>query len=555
MKKYLLLFIFAFAVSFGYGQVYKITYHVTRNNQVLNNSDPVIVFADQNKTIITKQSILDNTFKQTAEESIVDHRSKIIYKKSTFQNKRNIFSADSASYNRYRFIDKDEQKTILAKKVKKSTTSVNSNTIDIYYTNELPLKAAPNEVGLAKGVVLEYVRNGNSGLVATKIEKINDFPAGYSIPKEENVLDILTYRDEVWKSKFIQIPIFNNEKICFDPDNVKSDSILRFAAGTVLLKKVKVPALLEDSQAFIELIEKSNGDAYDRTGSVFLITDDQPLTFLDGMNKGMSTLPKYDVGDGKDYLGMVRTNGYSPIFELMRFFTPFGVSHFNDRLTLKGKTWQDSVTYRQDVSEFLSVMSGKEIYIGTYIGNYDKGGHMVNLELTIHPGNSNYAHKTEALSLFNTTNVMEMAGQTYPTLFGSEKGLEVEFELKEDISKARLRYITTGHGGWWNGDEFVPKLNSIYLDGELKFQFTPWRVDCGSYRLYNPVSGNFDSGLSSSDLSRSNWCPGTITYPNYIDLGNLKAGKHKIRVHIPQGPAEGDSQSFWNVSGALLFEK
>src|SRR5690606_6908952 len=149
---------------------------------------------------------------------------------------------------------------------------------------------------------LEYVRNGNSGLVATKIEKINDFPAGYSIPKEENVLDILTYRDEVWKSKFIQIPIFNNEKICFDPDNVKSDSILRFAAGTVLLKKVKVPALLEDSQAFIELIEKSNGDAYDRTGSVFLIADDQPLTFLDGMNKGMSTLPKYDVGDGKDYL-------------------------------------------------------------------------------------------------------------------------------------------------------------------------------------------------------------------------------------------------------------
>jgi hypothetical protein len=131
--------------------------------------------------------------------------------------------------------------------------------------------------------------------------------------------------------------------------------------------------------------------------------------------------------------------------------------------------------------------------------------------------------------------------------------LEFTFELKEEIQAARLRYITTGHGGWGNGDEFVPKANSIYLDGELIHKFVPWRVDCGSYRLYNPVSGNFANGLSSSDLSRSNWCPGTITYPDYIDLGDLKAGRHTVRVHIPQGPREGNSFSFWNVSGALLF--
>lgn len=554
MKKFFFLIFFAFVTHSIKAQVYKITYNLTRNNQILD-VDPVIVFADRDRSVITKQSILDNKFKQTAEESIIDNKSKIIYKKSIFQNRSVIFAADSIGYNRYSFSDKNESKIILDKKTIKSTTSVNSNTIDIFYTKELNIYAGPTEIGISKGLVLEYIRNGNSGLVATKIEEVKDFPKAHIIPSSDEVLDILTYRDEVWKSKFIQIPIFRNEKICFDPDNVKSDSILRFAAGTVILKKIKVPQLLDESQAFIELIEKSNGDAYDRTGSVFMIAEDQPLTFFDGMINGMSTLPKYDVGDGKDYWGMVRTTDFSPVLELMRFFTPFGVSHFNDRLTLKGKTWQDSVTYRQDVSEFLATMSGKEVYIGTYIGNYDKGGHIISLELTIHPGNSNYARKTEAMSLFNTTNVMEMGGQTYPTLFGSQKGLEFEFELKEDITNARLRYITTGHGGWWNGDEFVPKVNSIYINNELKFQFTPWRVDCGSYRLYNPVSGNFDSGLSSSDLSRSNWCPGTITYPNYIDLGDLKAGKHKIRVHIPQGPAEGDSQSFWNVSGALLYDK
>jgi GLPGLI family protein len=553
MKNYLIICLILLSCTTK-AQIYKITYHTIRGDKVIE-TNPVIVFADKNKTVITRESILNNKFSQTVEESIVDISTKLVYRKSTFQNRKSIFSTDSLAFDRNKFSDSNEYKKILGKNAKKTTTSINSNVIEIFYTNELPVYASPNEVGITKGLILEFRRNGNSGFIASKIEEVKIFPSGYDFPKKLEVLDILTYREEVWKSKFIQIPIFNQEKICFDPDNVQSDSILRFAAGTVIMKKIKFPEVTDHSQAFIGLVEKSNGDAYDRTGSVFIIADDQPLTFFDGMKNGMSSLPKYDVGDGKDYLGMVRTSNFSPVLELMRFFTPFGISHFNDRLTLKGKTWQDSVSYRQDISEFLRVMSGKEVYIGTYIGNYDKGGHIVSLELTIHPGNSNYAKNTEALSLFNTTNVMEMGGQTYPTLFGAEKGLEFEFELKEDVKNSRLRYITTGHGGWWNGDEFVPKVNSIYLNDQLKFQFTPWRVDCGSYRLYNPVSRNFDSGLSSSDLSRSNWCPGTITFPNYIDLGDLKAGKHKMRIHIPQGPAEGESQSFWNVSGALLYEK
>ena len=554
MKRYILFFLLTVCmVISSLAQVYKITYHAIRNNKIIDG-DPIIVFADQNKTVLTKESILNDDFKQTAEQSIVDIASRTIYRKSTFQNRKSVYSVDSAAFDRYIFSDIPVYKTILGKKVKMAKASINSNTIEIFYTRELPIHASAGEAGMNKGLVLEYTRNGNSGWIAVKIEKVDEFPSGYNIPEQKDIMDILTYRDEVWRSKFIQIPIFKNEKICFDPNNIKSDSILRFAEGTVILKKIKVPALLDDSQAFIELVEKSNGDAYDRTGSVFFIPEDQPLTFFEGMKNGMSKLPKYEVGDGKEYLGMTRTPNFSPVFELMRFFTPFGVSHFNERLTLKNKTWQDSVTYRQDISEFLAEMSGKEIYIGTYIGNYDKGGHVISLEMTIHPGNSNYGHNTSALALFNTTNIMEMAGQTYPTLFGSEKGLEIEFELKTDVKNARLRYITTGHGGWWNGDEFVPKINSIYLNNQLKFQFTPWRVDCGSYRLYNPVSGNFDSGLSSSDLSRSNWCPGTITYPNYIDFGDLKAGKYTIKVHIPQGPSSGESLSYWNVSGALLYD-
>jgi hypothetical protein len=117
-----------------------------------------------------------------------------------------------------------------------------------------------------------------------------------------------------------------------------------------------------------------------------------------------------------------------------------------------------------------------------------------------------------------------------------------------------LRYITTGHGGWENGDEFVPKKNTLLLNGKEVFSFVPWRQDCGTYRLFNPASGNFNDGLSSSDLSRSNWCPGTATQPIDIVLGNLQPGTYTLQVTIPQGAPEGGSFSAWNVSGVLFGE-
>lgn len=554
MSKVIWIIVCQLYVTIGMGQdIYKITYHYFRDGAMMKQ-DPIVVYASKDKTIITKQSVLDGNARYPYEESYIQFGNKEMIKQSALAADQKIVTSDAQAFTRYSYSITEDKKKILDREVTKVTASVNSNAIELWYNNDFGLHAAPNDMGLDLGLVLEYRRNGNSGLVASAIERVSSWPTGLQFPAANTLLDGLTYKDILWKSRFIQIPIFKNEQICFQP-GIKSDSVMRFAEGTVIMKRIRIPEVSENSQAFIELVEKSNGDAYDRTGSVFMIAEDQKQSFLDGMKNGMKTLPAYENGDGQAYLGMVRTAGYSPVFELMRFFTPFGVSHFNGRLELKGKTWQDSVTYRQDVSEFLKVMAGKEVYIGTYIGNYDKGGHKVSLELTIHPGGSNYAKNVDMLALFNTTNVMEMGGQGYPTLFGQEKGLEFEFVLDKDVTNAKLRYITTGHGGWGNGDEFVPKANAVYLDEQLKFQFTPWRVDCGSYRLYNPVSGNFENGLSSSDLSRSNWCPGTITYPMFMDLGDLKAGKHRLRVHIPQGPKEGDSMSFWNVSGALIFDK
>jgi hypothetical protein len=54
--------------------------------------------------------------------------------------------------------------------------------------------------------------------------------------------------------------------------------------------------------------------------------------------------------------------------------------------------------------------------------------------------------------------------------------------------------ITTGHGGWGGGDEFNQKMKVLLVDGRRIWSYIPWRSDCGTYRNFNPASGNFWNG-------------------------------------------------------------
>ena len=116
------------------------------------------------------------------------------------------------------------------------------------------------------------------------------------------------------------------------------------------------------------------------------------------------------------------------------------------------------------------------------------------------------AKKYWTMPLFNTLNVMEMSGQEYGTMFENDS-LSMTVTIPEGVKNIRMRYITTGHGGWGGGDEFNQKMNTVLLDGSVLFQFNPWRSDCATFRKYNPASGNFWNGVTSSDGSRSGWCP------------------------------------------------
>src|SRR5690625_7383557 len=100
------------------------------------------------------------------------------------------------------------------------------------------------------------------------------------------------------------------------------------------------------------------------------------------------------------------------------------------------------------MTECLSMMSGKGVYLGGFVGNYDRGGHEISLDISINNDRNNDKEMLKVFPLFNTLNVMEMAGQEYSTLFDSEKGIEVGIEYKEDRKNAKLQYITTGNGEW-----------------------------------------------------------------------------------------------------------
>src|SRR5690554_5497995 len=470
MRTLFLIFTVSLVISQSLAQtkkdeVLKITYLSSSHGKITEDQDPQVLFVSSDLVKGSSADKLSGEAEFPYEEFFIDwNANPVEYIKTAYFSENSISKTiDTGFIDRYDYNLTEETKEILGYTCYKTVTTVNSNTIELWHTNELPYKASPVALGQNLGVVLEYVRNGNTAITASEIKKVNQ---NIEIPNAPRT-DALSYADALWKSRFIQIPVFENEQINFVNEPNTSDEVMRFAHGTVILKKVEIPELKTGTVGFIQATQRSLGDAYDRTASVFLIRKSEKETFLKGMQNGMDQIAVYENGNGTAYRGMVANKNFEPTIELMRFFTPFGVDHFNDRVKLQGKTWHDSVLYRQEITEFVDVLSDEEVYIGAFIGNYDGGGHELSLELTFHPGWEINPSKTEVLPLFNTTSVMEMGGQGYPTMFDTEKGLKVTFELKENTENVQLRYITTGHGGWGGGDEFNQKVNTIYLNGEV----------------------------------------------------------------------------------------
>lgn len=371
------------------------------------------------------------------------------------------------------------------------------------------------------------------------------------------------------------ISIFDATHLYFDMDLKKEEpspkkGLYRLDAGRVLLKKVTLPRYDIQTKVTITLRLKSNGDPWDKSGSFFVVPHASDLSLLD-FESG-----NYNLTESTDSFPAVlpfihqKNRKYLPNVELLRFMTPFGVGHFNNDERVKSlkpvyiPNWENEVVWKQDITHLLPLLEN-EVYLGVYIDTWSKEGYTLSAELNFEESTvPNHVKKEQKIiPIINTTKYV--SDQKYFDAF-SNTDIEIPISIEHPIKNAQLYYITTGHGGHEEGDEFTKKENIIQLNDSTVKHFIPWRDDCASFRRYNPSSGvwtekttwkgkEIDERIASSDYSRSNWCPGSDVKPEIIKLGNLIKGTHTFKFSIPEAQSiEGEKINYWMVSAYLVYD-
>ncbi|TYB78425.1 PNGase F N-terminal domain-containing protein [Bizionia myxarmorum] len=372
-----------------------------------------------------------------------------------------------------------------------------------------------------------------------------------------------------------QITIFKDTNLYFDMgfknDSIQlNDSIIRLDAGRVLLKKVMLPIYKNQPKVTIKMTLTSNGDPWDKSGSLFVIPATADLNLLDFESENLKK-EQFENGFPGIVSQEIDNQIYQPNIELLRFMTPFGVGFFNDNervASLKPvyiPKWEENIQWEQDITQLLPVLEN-EVYIGVFIDTWTKEGYTISVSLEFDESEIPKHIKKEqgVISIVNTSKYAG-AQQFYDAFHKGD--LQVELPVEETLKNAKLYYITTGHGGHSEGDEFTEKENIISLDKKIIKQFVPWRDDCASFRRFNPTSGvwmekatwkgeEIEERIASSDYSRSNWCPGSDVIPEIIELGDIAAGNHIFTFSIPEAQAiETDKINYWMVSAYLVYDK
>jgi hypothetical protein len=371
------------------------------------------------------------------------------------------------------------------------------------------------------------------------------------------------------------ISIFKDTHLYFDMalknDTLQAlDSIIRLDAGRVLIKKIKLPKYQLQPKVSVNMTLTSNGDPWDKSGSLFVIPKNSDLTILDFEN-GRFSLKELE----EDYPAVTafesHNKTYLPNVELLRFMTPFGVGFFNTQEHIKSRKpvyipeWEDNVLWQKDITHLLNLLED-EVYIGVYIDTWTKEGYNLSVNLNFEESKipNHMAEEKGVIPLLNTTKYV--SDQGYYDNF-SKENLSTTFNLTSPIKNAKLYYLTTGHGGHAEGDEFTKKEHIISFNNKTIKQFTPWRDDCASFRRFNPHSGvwtetttwkgeQIEERIASSDYSRSNWCPGSAIIPEIVNLGDLKTGNHKLEISVPTAQAiDGDKINYWMTSTYIIYDK
>ena len=339
----------------------------------------------------------------------------------------------------------------------------------------------------------------------------------------------------------------------------------RLDAGRIRLKPIALPHRDRQCAITVDVSLRSAGDPWDKSGTLFAFADAAGRDYLKRMQDGGDA-------DTARFAGIMSTPDEAnrePALELLRFITPFGVGHFSHTERAQAYkpesvgAWADSVHWSADLSPMQSWLTDADtLWVGVYIDTWTDEGYTVSASITMDESDlpCDAALEQTTRPLLNTT---KLAHDQRPYTAFPEGPLSVPFTLDAPANCATLDFLTTGHGGHSGGDEFTEQEHIILLDGDTLKAWTPWRTDCGAYRRFNPTSGfwpstyvyggdTLEERVASSDLSRSNWCPGDDVKPLRLPLGDLAAGEHTLEIAIPGAQAWTDSTfNFWNIAATL----
>ncbi len=533
MKRIIYILVLMFAAGSLPAQM-KVLYGI-KNGGVESVSDSIVLYASKDMVRISRPSL-------NKESQYIDRKNSETIQ--LLNSGDGVYSVFKKKYE-VKFTEPEETAELNGYQCFKRTLNIRSNKVEVWYTDMSENYGAPL-LYLAEipGLVLKVVRNGNYEIYAKDISFSDVYAVNAALPegrlKEVNEAE---FQRMLIESRYSTQEVFTNEVLNFNND-LKSDfskEIIKAGKGSVALRKIRIPELTENTIVIAEVTVRSNGDAYDRTGSLFAVPLSGKKNILEAFEKGVTEMQ--NLKDSRK--GILRTEEYDTPLELMRFITSFGAGYFNKDMKIEGMQWKDSIVYRLEVTEVLKGIGGNnEAYIGAFIGNWDKGGHVISVRFKYFEEEEFNNGTKFVMPLFNTLSYLEMEGQGFENIFINDT-LKVKFQVPEGRKNFKLRFFTTGHGD----DEFIPRQHTILLDGQQIFRTIPWRTDCGSFRENNPASGNFPNGMSSSDYSRSNWCPGIVVNPFEIVLEGIDNNIHEIMVVIPSG-----KNSYWNVSGCITGE-
>ena len=206
---------------------------------------------------------------------------------------------------------------------------------------------------------------------------------------KKNILILLIFlisQSTLISQNAIEKKVFTDQLVNYGkPDSVNVDpDVIRLQGGRVVLKEVTVPVFSEGTDVNLKLILKSNGDKWDKSGSCFVITNPEQISIIDAA-KGDSKFPEASYMSEK-HGGVLATDNYKPVVELLRFMTPFGVGHYSDDKVKHRKPvyipkWEKEVVWNQDISHLETITTGT-FYIGVFIDCWVKQGYKINLSLS-----------------------------------------------------------------------------------------------------------------------------------------------------------------------------